>query len=443
MLTLSVYFIGDDFTHLGTSENLSWTTILQSFVSGESGTFLRPIGYLSIFLDHSIWGTDPFGYHITNLALHFISVFGVFFLICEFRVSKARSLVVAGIFAALPIQVEAVTWMGARFDLLALALSLWSFVGYYFSHRTGKQWIFAASLVLYVFAVLTKESAYVLPLLIAGSEFLILRRVNWSVSIYFVLAGLLGVYRFVVLGRVGGYTQGGHESFLDINLKTLEGLVVRGPAQLFFGFNWSEPPVAFVTVISSLTISFLLLLVWYSRPSSSDDRRLIIFGLAWTFFAMLPVHFLLLIPADANGSRVLYMPSVGIAILLGILIVNTGASSVRNFLWIVLVISFDLGVINNIRAWRWTGQVTESVFPQIRNRYPDPPPNTVFVIKGMPKTERGVFLFNVGLNQMVQLGFGRSDVFAARENELDVLPNIERQDQIPLTWDVSANRFAP
>ena len=35
-----------------------------------AGTYYRPLQMLSYGLDYQLWGLDPFGFHLTNLALH-------------------------------------------------------------------------------------------------------------------------------------------------------------------------------------------------------------------------------------------------------------------------------------------------------------------------------------------------------------------------------------
>ena len=30
----------------------------------------RPLPYLTFAIDHAVWGGNPFGYHVTNLAIH-------------------------------------------------------------------------------------------------------------------------------------------------------------------------------------------------------------------------------------------------------------------------------------------------------------------------------------------------------------------------------------
>jgi hypothetical protein len=107
------------------------------------------------------------------------------------------------------------------------------------------------------------------------------------------------------------------------------------------------------------------------------------------------------------------------------------------------VILFDLGFINNIRCWQWTGNITKSVFPQIQERHPAPATGILFIIRDMPTTERGVFLFDVGLNQMIQLGYHRTDIYAAHENEINLIPGSDQLTPITLTWSALDHRFVP
>jgi hypothetical protein len=50
-------------------------------VEGESDAFLRPVGFLTYWLDFRIWGFWMPGYHLTQLALHVGTVAGVFTLL--------------------------------------------------------------------------------------------------------------------------------------------------------------------------------------------------------------------------------------------------------------------------------------------------------------------------------------------------------------------------
>jgi hypothetical protein len=58
-------------------------------------------------------------YHMTNLGFHLTTVAGLFFLRRELRFGARVAGIAAMIFAVLPIDTEAVSWMGARFDLVS------------------------------------------------------------------------------------------------------------------------------------------------------------------------------------------------------------------------------------------------------------------------------------------------------------------------------------
>ena len=38
----------------------------------------RALPYLTFAVDHALWGTDPFGYHVTNLVIHIIAAIALF-----------------------------------------------------------------------------------------------------------------------------------------------------------------------------------------------------------------------------------------------------------------------------------------------------------------------------------------------------------------------------
>jgi hypothetical protein len=84
---LGFYFIGDDFPHLYNARFTGLESLWSQFRYGQAGTFLRPLGFASIFADHALLGNEPFGYHLTNLILHLASAAGLFVLSSQLGVS--------------------------------------------------------------------------------------------------------------------------------------------------------------------------------------------------------------------------------------------------------------------------------------------------------------------------------------------------------------------
>ncbi len=127
--------------------------------AAESPHFYRPVMRLSLVLDRWMgWGAA--GAHAHSLLWHLVSVAGVVALARHLGVS-APVAVWAGALAGLhPVQVEAVAWISARNDLLALAGMVWTLVWV----RSGRGPLWVALGVAWSAA--SKESAYLLPLLV-------------------------------------------------------------------------------------------------------------------------------------------------------------------------------------------------------------------------------------------------------------------------------------
>ena len=94
--------------------------------------FYRPVATLSYSLDYSIWGLDPFGYHLTDLILHILVALAVYLLLLRLTEGKqAVAWLGAVLFTTHPILVESVPAIPRRHDGIAalfLLLSLLLFM---------------------------------------------------------------------------------------------------------------------------------------------------------------------------------------------------------------------------------------------------------------------------------------------------------------------------
>src|SRR5262249_30223054 len=84
----------------------------------------QPLRWLTLGVDHLVWGMAPWGYHLTNLLLH-ASNGVLFYFVClrllrlafldgggsDERAVRAASAVAALLFAIHPLRVESVAWV--------------------------------------------------------------------------------------------------------------------------------------------------------------------------------------------------------------------------------------------------------------------------------------------------------------------------------------------
>jgi tetratricopeptide (TPR) repeat protein len=130
----------------------------------------RPLRYLSYRIDETLFGSDkPWVYHLGNTIYHGLTAFVVYLLLRNLagvRIALAGAL----LFAAHPVQTEAVAYMSGRRDVLSTLLYLLAFLGWVststsrfeLTTRRRGRWL-VAILALFVLAVLTKEMAITLP----------------------------------------------------------------------------------------------------------------------------------------------------------------------------------------------------------------------------------------------------------------------------------------
>jgi len=134
----------------------------------------RQLTYLTFYWSYRVSGTNPFGYHLTNLLLHLANVFGVYLFASGLLAVAPDAptgcvwpwipLVAAALFAVHPIQSEVVNYAYQRSTLLAAFFSLCSMNSYLLYRRAQRPRILAAvSVAAFVLAFASKESALVLP----------------------------------------------------------------------------------------------------------------------------------------------------------------------------------------------------------------------------------------------------------------------------------------
>ena len=118
-----------------------------------------PVTSTSFWLEWRVWGLHPLGYHLTNLALHLSTVLLLWAVLRRLRIPGAW--VGALLFAVHPINVESVTWIAERKNLLALLFYLGSILWF----LKERYWL---SLGLFALAMLSKGSVATLPIVLGG-----------------------------------------------------------------------------------------------------------------------------------------------------------------------------------------------------------------------------------------------------------------------------------
>jgi len=199
----------------------------------------EPIDYWPIFnttfwLQWRLWGMQPTGYHVTNLALHVGAALLIWTILARLLIPGAF---LAGLlFAVHPVNVESVAWISQCKSVLALFFFLLAIFLYLKAEgttpvRNAARWYWS-SLAAFVLAMLSKGSVAILPVVLLGlvlwtrpltSRDLMRTAPFWAVAIVLVLV------------NVWFQKHGMHVEFRDVG--TVERLLGAAAAIWFYLFK--------------------------------------------------------------------------------------------------------------------------------------------------------------------------------------------------------------
>lgn len=390
-------FLADDYEHIPHAIAATPTSLASNFYLPAADRFFRPAVFALYAGEARIAGYSIAIWHALSIALHAAVTLLVYFFLRRRQFSPPIAFAAALLFLLHGSRPEAVAWVSAQFDLWAALFFLLALLAF----DSGQRVLSLAPLAL---ALLSKESAYVYPLILAWMLFI--DRVpfaRWprlvAPSAALVLAAF--IYRWSIVGGIGGYQDvgTGRAYILTFNLgRTLKAFALRYNAALVFPINWS-PPLQWwllAALLGALALGACLFAV------RAGTRRLL-FGAGFLLLAALPVHEFLLLDADLEKSRVLYLPSVGLALLFAAVL--EGAQS-RTALWAAAaVLAFQTAALeHNLGIWRRVAELAEHSCAQAAS-IAGP-----VALSDISNVVDGVYFLHTGLRGCIQHA-GKSDVY--------------------------------
>ncbi len=123
-----------------------------------------PLTFTAYWLQFKMWGLNPTGFHVVNIAVHAISALLVWRILVQLRVPGA--MFAAAIFALHPVNVESVAWITQLKGLLALLLGLVSVLFFLAHERLGGWWRLALAIAAFGFSALAKGMLITLPVVL-------------------------------------------------------------------------------------------------------------------------------------------------------------------------------------------------------------------------------------------------------------------------------------
>ena len=351
--TLWFHFVFDDsgqvlqnrYVHSWRYLRILFTKQVWIFVSPPlPANYYRPIFLFWFLLNHTAFGLNPMGWHLTTVLVQMAVTLMVYWLVRRVAQDRWMALIAALVFGLHPAHTESVAWVSGVTDPL-LALWLIPSLMFYINWRQNRRRRYlVASVVFYALALLSKETGIILPVLIfvydwiwADDRTIEPRIRRWARRFGRNILRLLP-YALVTLAYVGIRYRvlGGFAH--PVTLMPVSTIVFTWPSLLFFYIKhlvWPLGLCAFVhlpyvtqasspnffvplAVVIAVAIS---LGVWHHQlaRSSPELARVQAFACAWLVVPLMPLADLsLLARGEIAHDRYLYLPMIGFGILVGL-----------------------------------------------------------------------------------------------------------------------------
>ena len=332
-------FVYDDYLTITNNHFIRERRYLSAFFSQKyfaisNELTYRPVVTLSYFVDYAIWQLQPWGYHMTNLIIHTLNVYLVYFTAYLLFKNRITAFISCLLFSIHPIFSEAINAVSYREDLLSASFLLVAFILFIqYNKSTNRRYFiiwYALSLLTYLLAMLSKETAFVLPFLILSYDLIFqknhilnfhnrIRRLAANYAGYIAIGGFYLFLRFYLFHNPGESVRyPGNSVFVNFIMMTkvlgyyVKLLFIPAPlnADYIVPLTFSPADAAFIISIILLIITAILL-VKKCRLSSIWT-----FSTIWFFVTLLPV--LNIIPINnIMAERYLYIPGIGFTMLFG------------------------------------------------------------------------------------------------------------------------------
>lgn len=431
LATLSFGFVYDDVPQILKNPAVhGWRFVPQYFTShvwaaiypNTSGNYYRPLFLLWLRVNYALFGTRPLGWHLTSVACHVLATWLVFRFAEKLTSDRLTALLAALIFGVHPAHIENVAWISGVTDPLMTCFllgSLCAFVKSRDSRRVlieegrepratsdeqshggnggsgllaarGSQlvaglpsrqvWYAVSSLGLFALALLSKETAVVLPVLIFALV-VILRRDEdlaksngrrfvaaiWESALYLLLLLIYAGVRFHALGgwSHSTITIGWREVFLtwpSVLWFYVRHLTLPSPLSEFYSLDYVREARA-GTVLRPLALVLVAAGGLFLLVRELSQKNVARFALVLIVVPLLPVLDLRSLTAgDIVHDRYLYLPSVGFGLLVALLIRSVARRMPENRRTIVpvalaIIVGVTFATLTVVQQMQWANDI--------------------------------------------------------------------------------------
>ncbi len=295
--------------------------------------FWHPLTWLSYMLDTQIFGVQPAGYLLTNLLLHIFNTILVYLIFIRMTGNPWQSAIVSALFGLHPLHLESVAWVAERKDVLSALfwmLTTYAYIGYV--KRPGWPRYVAVCLGL-ILGLMAKPMLVTLPCVLLLLDYWPLGRFDPAKSPaarlpsalrlirekipLFIIAAVFSLIAFQIQKAAGGidpsdqYPLAGRitNAVWSYAAYMFKAIWPRNLA-VFYPFPEHVPVLEVAGAACLLALLTALAFKWARRCP------FFIVGWLWYVGTLVPVIGLVKIGDFALADRYMYIPIIGLSIII-------------------------------------------------------------------------------------------------------------------------------
>jgi len=293
----------------------------------------RPLRAVSFTIDYAIWKKNSFGYHLTNLILNTIAVLLTFIFAKMVSNSDIIGLITAIVFATLPVHVETVSWVKNRGEIMCYIFLISSLIMSLRALAKQSLFYYLQSLICFVLALMSKENAVILPIVMLFCSILIYLTTSkenrsWLKFVlfvipYFLILGSYTIYNFTNFKMEIGNT-------CSVSIFSKDALIIPATISEYIKILlWPFPlnperdiDVPQRIISSSLGITLvvvILAIVLLNYELKTKNLFGYGFAISFVIITLLPVANIINLEGRPIAEQRLYLPSFGFAYIIGLI----------------------------------------------------------------------------------------------------------------------------
>jgi len=436
------FFVSDDFMNLAWIRQHAnahpidfWSQFTKPFLDVQQVKYYRPLCGTLWLVEYLIWRDNCSAFILVNLLLLIASSAIAMGIAHEFQLAYNLSiknhsssssssssfpwlfpLCSFGCFALYPLHSEMVVWMSNGFVLCETFFSLLSIWFYLRWQRLGQIQTLIASSGALALALLSKESAVIMPILLSLLALLtpgpqgnsavmnprtVARRLRSS-SVFWIVFSLYMIARRLALGEfIGGWAANvnfyGHAPAKEVAFSLYKIFVPLSSANQF---NELIGPILWLALIVPTGILGIRTI-----QNTKQGWRFAATLLSWFVLALVPPYRFLVIDKNLLHSVFSYPCTVPLCIFLGLGIASLPKRMPQILIGALLLSLSAVELWMNNSAWYQAGLQTKQFAQQLRSAYANIQGDPAIKIVGLPWEKNGAYVFLNAVTGMTRKPF--------------------------------------